>query len=221
MSDSRSNRTRRVSMLTVLALVLTTGIATTAIASHVFTDVPDDNQFHGSISWLADNEVTVGCNPPANDEFCPEDNVSREQMASFMRRYAQTLGMAADEVTDTADTVAITAADLTEVATIEVAPKAEANVSLNAHVTMEATATTSGTYHIVADSCDGDVVASGAWQLNADAALTDLAATYSATGHDVISETSTYVLCVAKGDAALPDANAGERALVAEWSPTS
>ena len=61
----------------------------TAIASHSFTDVPDTNTFHADIAWLADAGVTKGCNPPANTEFCPNDNVSRGQMSAFMRRFAQ------------------------------------------------------------------------------------------------------------------------------------
>ena len=221
MSEIRPRRFRRVTVVSVVAVAISTIISTVAIAAHVFTDVPDSNQFHGSISWMAENEVTVGCNPPDNDQFCPDDQVTREQMASFMRRYAQTLGMAADEVTDAADTVAIDSADLIEVASIEVAPKAEANVALDAHVTMDAIASTGGAYHIVRDDCAGDVIASGAWQLNLDAAFTDLAGTYSAVGHDVVAATTTYVLCVDKSDDALPDATAGERALVASWSPTS
>ncbi len=60
----------------------------TAIASHSFTDVPSSNTFHADIAWLADAGVTKGCNPPANTEFCPDDNVSRGQMSAFMRRFA-------------------------------------------------------------------------------------------------------------------------------------
>ena len=48
-------------------------------------DVADDNVFKADIQWLADAGVTKGCNPPANTEFCPEDNVTREQMSAFMR----------------------------------------------------------------------------------------------------------------------------------------
>lgn len=62
----------------------------TAIASHSFTDVPDSNTFHEDIAWLADADVTRGCNPSeGNTEFCPEDDVTRGQMAAFMRRFAQ------------------------------------------------------------------------------------------------------------------------------------
>lgn len=63
----------------------------TAVASHSFTDVPDTNTFHGDIAWLADAGVTRGCNPPNNTEFCPDDPVTREQMAAFMRRFAEYL----------------------------------------------------------------------------------------------------------------------------------
>jgi hypothetical protein len=61
----------------------------TAVATHSFDDVPNDNTFHNDIAWLKDAAVTLGCNPPDNDEFCPEDNVTREQMAAFMRRLAE------------------------------------------------------------------------------------------------------------------------------------
>lgn len=61
----------------------------TAIASHSFTDVPDSNIFHADIEWLADAGVTKGCNPPSNTQFCPKDNVTREAMSAFMRRFAK------------------------------------------------------------------------------------------------------------------------------------
>lgn len=64
----------------------------TAMASHSFGDVPDSNTFHEDIAWLADAEVTKGCNPPANTEFCPDDFVTREQMSAFMRRLAKYMG---------------------------------------------------------------------------------------------------------------------------------
>ncbi|MDJ0923522.1 MAG: S-layer homology domain-containing protein [Acidimicrobiia bacterium] len=70
----------------VVALVL---VPTVAIGSHDYKDVPDSNVFHGDISWMGENEITKGCNPPANDMFCPGDNVTRQQMAAFMRRAAE------------------------------------------------------------------------------------------------------------------------------------
>ena len=68
-------------------LVVAAVLAPVAVAaSHQFTDVPDSNIFHGDIAWLADNGVTQGCNPPTNDMFCPDDYVTRGQMAAFLRR---------------------------------------------------------------------------------------------------------------------------------------
>ena len=64
----------------------------TAVASHGFDDVPNSHTFHEDIGWLADAGVTRGCNPPTNDEFCPEDNVTRGQMGAFIRRFAQYIG---------------------------------------------------------------------------------------------------------------------------------
>jgi len=69
--------------LLVAAVLLIPGVSW---ASNQFTDVPDTNVFHSNIAWLADADVTKGCNPPANDEFCPGDAVTREQMAAFMQR---------------------------------------------------------------------------------------------------------------------------------------
>jgi hypothetical protein len=61
-----------------------------SIAADRFNDVPSTHSFHEDISWLADRGVTRGCNPPANDEFCPDDSVTRGQMAAFLRRFANT-----------------------------------------------------------------------------------------------------------------------------------
>jgi LmbE family N-acetylglucosaminyl deacetylase len=43
--------------------------------------------FRDDIVWLADAGITAGCNPPANDEFCPNKNVTRGQMAAFLVRF--------------------------------------------------------------------------------------------------------------------------------------
>lgn len=46
----------------------------------------DDSVFEGDIERLAAAGVTLGCNPPDNDRFCPDDPVRRDQMASFLGR---------------------------------------------------------------------------------------------------------------------------------------
>jgi len=50
-----------------------------------FTD-DDGSMFEADIEWLAATGVTKGCNPPANTEFCPNDPVTRAQMAAFLTR---------------------------------------------------------------------------------------------------------------------------------------
>ncbi len=48
----------------------------------------DDNGsvFEAEIDKLGANGVSLGCNPPENDRFCPDEYVSREQMAAFLYR---------------------------------------------------------------------------------------------------------------------------------------
>ncbi len=51
-------------------------------------DFVDDNGsvFESSIEKLATAGITKGCNPPVNDRFCPNDYVTRGQMAAFLQR---------------------------------------------------------------------------------------------------------------------------------------
>jgi len=59
-------------------------------------DIPDDpsgtfvdddgSVFEADIEWLAAAGVTRGCNPPVNDRFCPDEYVTRGQMAAFLVR---------------------------------------------------------------------------------------------------------------------------------------
>ena len=46
----------------------------------------DGSIFGGSIERLAAAGITRGCNPPVNDRFCPDANVTRGQMAAFLQR---------------------------------------------------------------------------------------------------------------------------------------
>ncbi len=49
--------------------------------------VDDDGSiFEADIEWLAAEGITKGCNPPVNDRFCPDDPVTRGQMAAFLGR---------------------------------------------------------------------------------------------------------------------------------------
>ncbi len=58
---------------------------TDAGAGDLFTD--DDNSvFASAIDKLATAGITLGCNPPDNDRYCPDDSVTRGQMAAFLQR---------------------------------------------------------------------------------------------------------------------------------------
>ena len=51
------------------------------------TFIDDDGHiFENAIEWLAAERITLGCNPPANDKYCPDDFVTRGQMAVFLAR---------------------------------------------------------------------------------------------------------------------------------------
>ncbi|HEX7100874.1 MAG TPA: S-layer homology domain-containing protein, partial [Acidimicrobiia bacterium] len=78
-------------VLTVLVVGMV-GLSGVAFASHQFRDVPDDHVFHEDIEWMRDTGLTRGCNPPANDRYCPDDPVTRGQMAAFLHRFADRLG---------------------------------------------------------------------------------------------------------------------------------
>jgi hypothetical protein len=58
---------------------LTSGPAT------AFTD-DDGSIFETDIEWLAATGITKGCNPPDNNHYCPDDPVTRGQMAAFLGR---------------------------------------------------------------------------------------------------------------------------------------
>src|SRR5690606_28766162 len=66
------------------------------------TDVVDDDHsiFEDDIERLAAAGITRGCNPPDNDRFCPEQPITRGQMAAFIVR---ALGLTETDGTDFVD----------------------------------------------------------------------------------------------------------------------
>lgn len=75
----------RCTLLLVSTLVMTLLVALPALAGGTFTD--DDGSPHeGYIEAIASDGITAGCNPPANDRYCPDDAVTRGQMAAFLVR---------------------------------------------------------------------------------------------------------------------------------------
>jgi hypothetical protein len=46
----------------------------------------EGSMYEPAINALAEAGITKGCNPPANDHFCPQDSLSRGEMAAFLAR---------------------------------------------------------------------------------------------------------------------------------------
>lgn len=69
-----------------------------------FTDV-SGHLFAGAINWMSEQGLTKGCNPPVGTKFCPDDFVSRGQMAAFLVRAKGYPPTAKDFFTDDNDSV--------------------------------------------------------------------------------------------------------------------
>ena len=54
-------------------------------STDVFTD-DDSSIFEADIQALAAAGITAGCNPPSNDRFCPDRDLTRAQLAAFLER---------------------------------------------------------------------------------------------------------------------------------------
>jgi hypothetical protein len=54
-------------------------------SDHPFTDTADSVHVN-NVDALAAAGITKGCNPPANDRFCPDRKVTRGEMAAFIAR---------------------------------------------------------------------------------------------------------------------------------------
>lgn len=65
-------------------------LAFPALASHVFSDVPDSNVHHDNIGWAAENGIVEGYadkdgNPTG--EFGPGNKITRAQAATMFKRH--------------------------------------------------------------------------------------------------------------------------------------
>lgn len=80
----RRGRLRAAVAAAVAAVVL---VPSAVYASHSFSDVPNIHPFHSQISWMAATGITTGC---TGSTYCPNDPVTRAQMAVFMQRLYNT-----------------------------------------------------------------------------------------------------------------------------------
>ncbi len=84
----------RVSRSVVLPLVVMSMLLSVFAVASFADDLPpggtfgDDNgNIHeGNVEAIAAGGITKGCNPPANDLYCPSSSVTRGQMAAFLVR---------------------------------------------------------------------------------------------------------------------------------------
>ena len=76
--------TRALAAVALVAVGAMVG-ATTALATHSFSDVPPTNPFHDDIGWLADNGISSGYQ---DGTFQPESPLSRQAAAAMFRRVA-------------------------------------------------------------------------------------------------------------------------------------
>lgn len=104
-------------------------------ASHDFTDVPDSNIFHEDIAWMLDNGITSGC---GGGRYCPSDNVTREQMAAFMKR------LSTKKVVDAATAVEADHAVTADSATIADSATTAGSATTADHAATAGSATTAG-----------------------------------------------------------------------------
>lgn len=83
----------RKGLLIGFAMIVAAGIvfafsslsAEAILLQGTFTD-DNDSVHQNGIEAVAAAGITVGCNPPANDRYCPGDNVTRAQAATFLAR---------------------------------------------------------------------------------------------------------------------------------------
>jgi beta-lactamase superfamily II metal-dependent hydrolase len=88
-----------------------------ASSTDYFVD-DNDSIFEGDINAVAAAGITKGCNPPANNRFCPDGNVTRGQMAAFLRRTFRYPAASKDYFTD--DEGSIFEADINAIARVGV-----------------------------------------------------------------------------------------------------
>jgi hypothetical protein len=108
-TTAMTRRWRVLLLVLLLAGVAVLAGAVGAIAADRFGDVVSGHPHADGIGWVADAGVTAGCGDGSN--FCPNDGVTRAQMATFMHRLSGNAPGIAPSI-DAATVEGLTAADL-------------------------------------------------------------------------------------------------------------
>lgn len=87
-----------------MASVFVRALGLTPIDDGPFTDI-GDSVHAADINAIAAAGITKGCNPPANDLYCPDAKVTRGQMAAFLVRAFEIDATDTDFFDDDANTV--------------------------------------------------------------------------------------------------------------------
>ena len=87
-------------IVAILALVATLPAA--AQPCGPFVDVDQDDVFCSDVLWMRNHNVTLGCTATT---YCPSENVTRAQMALFMRRLASSMIPAGSGIAQLGDSV--------------------------------------------------------------------------------------------------------------------
>ena len=75
----------RTATIALAAISLLFTLVPPASAGGTFTD--DDHSVHeADIEWIAARDIARGCNPPSNSRYCPDDPVTRGQLAAYLSR---------------------------------------------------------------------------------------------------------------------------------------
>ncbi len=88
------------------------------LTAAAFADVTGDSLFAQEIAWLGWVGVSRGCDPPANDNYCPQRPVTRGEMAAFLAR-ALGLDDTGDAVFDDTEG-SVFADDIAKIATADI-----------------------------------------------------------------------------------------------------
>jgi hypothetical protein len=83
MASDRQTQRRQRAVVVLLTLSLLS-LPAIALAGHAsFTDVPSGGTHSAGIHYVAETGITTGCTPT---RYCPNDNLTRAQMGTFIHR---------------------------------------------------------------------------------------------------------------------------------------
>lgn len=82
-AHARPTRARGRRLALPLLAVLAVLLPTAAVANHGFTDVPSSAFYHSDVDQMKRAGITGGC---GGTNYCPDQAVTRGQMATFMNR---------------------------------------------------------------------------------------------------------------------------------------